>query len=548
MANIQLKIKKVDGEYLTLGKQWIDNLELLSQSSSDASSIQYGIVGGSGNVTISDINNSLRSSIEKKDIQDGETQVKVFINNNEIGDFLIDSPQYYNSGMILTSQLISSMDLLKRININKFTTLGEEGVAISLYNLIESYISNSNFSDVLNISKEDFLSNLTKNYVILSDTSIKSSIKDYLQNINISDGSAYIEKIPFFDFLQRIAEATQLSLIDETNGMVCFISQRPIFISSGDYVDNLIKIPNYMTITNLKYDIFKKNKIKTISFNNNEIKTDYIDVTNASISLRNANDELDLSNLDSFQTFEDSSGYYIGFFYTVNGQNIIEPRSKKANKIVIFMKTGSLIQQFGYDFIEKANVDKSSYNFQENKGVYVLSDLSTRNSFVIAICIRVAESSSSSLLETLSEFKLNIFPLSITEINTQKIFSQSNTDGIQYSYQYDNEYLSTSLSITESSTSKSLYTYIFENILSDYKDGISSASIEVFCGNYYDSNGNKAIDWDKGEILKVGDIIYINKDLYPDGTQRYWKITGRRFKYSGAPTLSLELQECKKIS
>ena len=200
MANIQLKIKKVDGEYLTLGKQWIDNLELLSQSSSDASSIQYGIVGGSGNVTISDINNSLRSSIEKKDIQDGETQVKVFINNNEIGDFLIDSPQYYNSGMILTSQLISSMDLLKRININKFTTLGEEGVAISLYNLIESYISNSNFSDVLNISKEDFLSNLTKNYVILSDTSIKSSIKDYLQNINISDGSAYIEKIPFFDF------------------------------------------------------------------------------------------------------------------------------------------------------------------------------------------------------------------------------------------------------------------------------------------------------------------------------------------------------------
>ena len=51
-----------------------------------------------------------------------------------------------------------------------------------------------------------------------------------------------------------------------------------------------------------------------------------------------------------------------------------------------------------------------------------------------------------------------------------------------------------------------------KNILNDYKDGIINAKLTVICGDYYDINGNKVIDWQKGEVLQVGDIVRVDKD------------------------------------
>lgn len=69
---------------------------------------------------------------------------------------------------------------------------------------------------------------------------------------------------------------------------------------------------------------------------------------------------------------------------------------------------------------------------------------------------------------------------------------------------------------------------IRDNILNDYSVGIPTADIDLFCGL-----GN----WENGEIVQP------NKLLKFDGEDGEWRVTGRTFKYSGEPTLGLELQK-----
>lgn len=71
---------------------------------------------------------------------------------------------------------------------------------------------------------------------------------------------------------------------------------------------------------------------------------------------------------------------------------------------------------------------------------------------------------------------------------------------------------------------------IRDSILVDYKSGVPTASIDLFCG---------LKNWENGEIIQPNDILTI------EGEDGCWRVTGRTFKYNGSPTLSLELQKQK---
>lgn len=91
-----------------------------------------------------------------------------------------------------------------------------------------------------------------------------------------------------------------------------------------------------------------------------------------------------------------------------------------------------------------------------------------------------------------------------------------------------------------------LSTIISDNILSDYKNGVSSGKVTISCNDYYDSNGERIINWANGQIPKANEIVYFDNDLYSDGEQRYWKIKGRTFRKVGVPMIDLELEEVIK--
>lgn len=87
---------------------------------------------------------------------------------------------------------------------------------------------------------------------------------------------------------------------------------------------------------------------------------------------------------------------------------------------------------------------------------------------------------------------------------------------------------------------------IKNNILTDYMQGVSNASVSISCNDYFDNNGRKVINWEKGEIPQVNQVVYFDNDLYKDQTQRYWKIKSRNFRKTGVPMIDLELEETKK--
>ena len=96
---------------------------------------------------------------------------------------------------------------------------------------------------------------------------------------------------------------------------------------------------------------------------------------------------------------------------------------------------------------------------------------------------------------------------------------------------------------------------LMDYILTDYKDGIATAKVKVFCGDVYNTGGMKVRDWANGETYEIGDLVQVDKDnaghsewTYQDGSPIVWKVTGLTHSYSGAPYIDLELQEVKPLT
>lgn len=86
-------------------------------------------------------------------------------------------------------------------------------------------------------------------------------------------------------------------------------------------------------------------------------------------------------------------------------------------------------------------------------------------------------------------------------------------------------------------------------------NGKATAKVTVFCGDIYDTAGNRVREWAKGETYELGDVVRVDKDnagntewYYKNGDPYYWRITGLTHRYSGAPYIDLELQEVRLIS
>lgn len=97
-------------------------------------------------------------------------------------------------------------------------------------------------------------------------------------------------------------------------------------------------------------------------------------------------------------------------------------------------------------------------------------------------------------------------------------------------------------------------TIIQENILSDYKDGIATATFNCLNKDIKGVDGTVKRKWENGETFKIGDIVKPIDDrgtetkplyTYKDGSPMYFKVTGITHKYDGVPLQDLELQEVK---
>lgn len=414
---------------------------------------------------------------------------------------------------------------------------------------------------------------VTSREIVYGKENSYGTIKQYLESISVEH--AYLEKSSFREALEKICSLAQLELIMDENDHIKLVGGRPI--ASRWELSDAIKLPKSHLISNVQKSIILKNKYDAIDIDE---QNGYFKMGN---NIGNAN------SITYYDAQQNIKGELILIDKTADIPEYYNYTSTTITPVVasIDPKTyGEITLTFDFDeiYIKNAKLEFSPtyYVKKESGGNW---ETLTMPKFVITIPKPSSRPSDMEPISTTYPYTPRYYTEQI--IDNKKIiihisswiYGQVDLDrgyktialsSATYNLIADTltfDTISANTPNVETSTyvaslgsseiqqvgttrnigGENMTSEIKKNVLSDYANGVSNATVDTFCGDFYNANGDKIIDWSKGEIVRPYDIVYFEGDTKADGSQRYWRVTGRHFKYSGSPTVSLELQEIAKI-
>lgn len=414
---------------------------------------------------------------------------------------------------------------------------------------------------------------VTSKEIVYGKENSFGTIKQYLESISVEH--AYLEKSSFREALEKICSLAQLELIMDENDHIKLVGGRPI--ASRWELSDAIKLPKSHLISNVQKSIVLKNKYDAIDIDE---QNGYFKMEN---NIGNAN------SITYYDAQQNIKGELILIDKTADIPEYYNYTSTTITPVVasIDPKTyGEITLTFDFDeiYIKNAKLEFSPtyYVKKESGGNW---ETLTMPKFVITIPKPSSRPSDMEPISTTYPYTPRYYTEQI--IDNKKIiihisswiYGQVDLDrgyktialsSATYNLIADTltfDTISANTPNVETSTyvaslgsseiqqvgttrnigDENMTSEIKKNVLSDYANGVSNATVDTFCGDFYNANGDKIIDWSKGEIVRPYDIVYFEGDTNADGSQRYWRVTGRHFKYSGSPTVSLELQEIAKI-
>ena len=521
-------------KYLDLDKSWIDSIESLSQSTSDPSSIQYGVLAETGSANIRDLDGEIADYIKDGIINNSDVPAVLYVNNNKMQSLITSDSDYDNQDKVFNAQFT---DLL-----GKWDGLAYSGRTLTkqttLYNLLYELLSSLKYTDTQ-------IGNMISGY-----------IKPYLQSITIP--YPYLESGTYCDAINKICTMAQLSIMADKNGLPVFVSANPVATESETTAT--IKIPKNMMITPLNNSLILKNKydgIDTIG-KTTQLTKKYIyssDLINFTI------DESGYADVSS-----DNPDYHFGIMFTETipstyaGSNegyilSVSYSFDLAKSPEVFMWDTSKIKiYYSFDKTDRLNVYKKGWfssdltysDTQASISSYAsnptlsISDGKLNIKFTVFIQARfqgaiAGDKKWTELIPNNLQFYietdcLDMKDFSITSNNPASIDSN---ELFQDGALYQNK--------------KKMLDVMKDAIVTNYKDGVSTAVVNVFCGDMFDIYNHRVKNWQNGEMINTRDIVCFENDVDSNNKQRYWRVTGRKFFYNGSPQLSLELQEIKTI-
>lgn len=570
-ANYNATISKISitRQYLEINKfNGLKSVETLSQLSSDSKNIIYGVIPSRGSAEIIDIDNELYEMAINNVIPYSDLGVKIICNGNSIHSHITSSSNYSQS-KILTFEFY---DFLSKQDISfeglLYNLLGTSYP--SLYYIVK-YIFSNIINPITNVffmdSEIDEMLSEKIQYKYFSNY-VEKTIKDYFQEIRIE--YPYLLSSSYREAIDKICNITQTVFFMDDNGKCKFVSARPIMLSGT----KILRIPKKQQLSVPTKDVFITNKFDGIKTTINKLtpNNNYEVYTSSQIyCYEDKNLIVNDADKNSEKTEYDILGTnlvcQINYNLDISStQNIIMSHAETA-KIKIDLhynvykenvSTGETIEELQSESISKylenttrdipyhSDLDNSLY---ANKVDFIdFSFKSTDNNIRANIAIKTGENMGGYyLMKYVDYFNFTAY---------KNVLKQSE---IEYNFGGENKYELPSNELLQEGTvigykGDKLVDFISENIISDYKNGLISASITISCGDIYDINGMLVKDWSKGQICQVGDIICIDKDNegnslwnYANGLPMYWKIVGRNFRKNGVPLIDLELQEVKQI-
>ena len=365
----------------------------------------------------------------------------------------------------------------------------------------------------------------------------------------------YLPQASYRETIEKFCTLGQLTVALDESGEIQFYGTRPCYAN-----ETIRNIPNSYKISNLQKTLFLKNKIDGVDIKQDKVKDEVVVATN----IYNWD-----SSLDEFSKYTDTAtatDVEISITY-YNGQIIIPKKSndnlEKMLRISDFKFSCSGIHSSGT--VEKTYSDGGSgykFNYTSSKEetwkieTFSVSNKSgsqtatlnnnfsllvTQNDdeYAITFSIPVSENYwywemySGNTYSDLQNYKAT--KLEVSLYGDKRVVSFEEVDAS--SANIENATTTVSVPTNEVMQNLSNVTGIRDDILSDYANGVPTATIDLFCG---------LGDWKNGEVIKPNEIVTFDDDIDDNGDKNYWRVTGRTFKYQGAPTLSLELQRQKR--
>ena len=575
---------------LTLDKSYIKSIESLSQSTGQPKNIYYGVVPSSGSVEIIDIDGELYDMVNDGFIKNSNIAIEC-VANNKVFSSQISIDTNYNQNKVLELEMSDEL--------NKLETLYYPGYKKStqsktLYDL---------FVDVIQSFNAKYDADFIDGYIVDSD------IKRHLQNIVYL--TPYISYNTYKNVLDNICNVAQLQMIWDKDNYPKFILANKKLDGTETVLSIPSKIQFNQSqkdmIVKNKVECVKYNGARVITQINKTFKTNTID-TSKYLPTEDKNVKITKQENEFFRGTSASVVMTQGARVeskVVSGSFEVEKRNEiqKLYKDIEVFVVGKRYSQLQYDqSLYKPDYNSQSYwedaeNSLIKYGIAVRSSedlnelisslsltynslksngqktLSVANNdsivvteyddkYVVSYNIMVyagsyyVEGGGQSLANSGGEIKIikNItFSINGDIVNVE--FEDVTTSiGDESSSNYftlkENEMLQNSATIN----GESIGMFIGNDIISQYAEGISTAKITICCADIFDINGNKVKNWANGELVDVGDILRVEKDnlgnsryKYANSTDMLFKVTGRKFRYSGVPMLDLELQEVKII-
>lgn len=547
----------------------LKSVESLSQSTGQPKDIFYGVVPSTGNVEIIDIKGDIETMVRNGLIANSNVDVVLSANGKQVQTHISSDNEYRTTtgSKVLTMQLDNSLSNWNNINYVGYRLSNQ----MSLYNIVLEVLSTL--------------------YAILDIEEMIEDVKEYLQSIIVDH--PYIQGGTLRDAIDKICTIAQLNVFQNDDGKIKFVSSRPTLNSDTQ----IISIPKRNQHQPLDADLIVKNKFGSVNVKSNKTTLEdkslnnrtskYFDYETLSQNFQGydmvINDENINPNLivlrnkvpsenNPTTTISGSFWYYYIAKYEVSYDTldlkILRDFSPKISKQVTALfppSSGMKTLYFADETLTPYNANYtddeiiSEWLVSTNNGIRIKSG--TPN---FGFKVRKNEDGSFtlfyvSLLYTTSKdvayvgTNENIITAIYNEINidfkapqiTQSVYSPLNNADVTIEA---NELLQD----TTKMGGEEISTIIANNILLDYQNGIINGTMSVNCLDYYDINGNRVKNWANGEILQVGDIVRVDGDnygnsamKYADGSDMYFKVTGRRFRKQGVPLIDLELQEVK---
>ena len=560
MADVVAKFKLEDGSELPIGKSFISSLKSVSESTSDAGSINYGTLANSGSIVIQDGNGYISKMIDDGLLPVSNLDVKVEVDGEVFQNHITTDSEYNTEDRTLN---ISLSNFIKNFDVLKYKGYPYPDESRTLYDLFYDVLYSYYYPQQPNEVYPDFI-----------DGFFDEEVLDYIKNITILYPVIEYGKT-YRQVLDELCTVAQLNIFSSKENLPRIETSRPI-ISEDEKINSLTW---NNIVEDLKYTKTLKNKYDGVEIDSVIVKdeTDF----NAIISswttkkdeftiISDKDEDTDSSTNLGITTY--SRAYVSANFY--QGAILVEKKSKMNLEQIKSIysgvdKDGEPKIKYSVDYVHKQGGvtlygSESSYtvvpNYDESKTETGVGPLANYSGFVAGDGnVKASVNDRTNLKDVKVQDAGDYFLVAFTVLGEYStLYGKVSTNG-SVNQGEAHEYTAKELTVTiygekrtitfepqSANTSniedaktiakvnsnnllqtttkygdRQVVEVIKENILSDYKNGMSDGQFTL----------NKPL-FDNGNVLE-----------YPSDS-RIWKVIGNEFNYDGEYLFPVSVVEC----